>query len=61
VERRDQEFDVGIARLRVEVPALLDLPTAALADELLGRLLPEHAEDDVALIAVRLNAQARGN
>jgi serine phosphatase RsbU (regulator of sigma subunit) len=59
VERRDQEFDVGIERLCIELPALLGLPTAELADELLARLLPERAEDDVALIAVRLTPQDR--
>jgi serine phosphatase RsbU (regulator of sigma subunit) len=57
VERRDQEFDVGIARLCTELPALLALSTAALTDALLASVLPEHAEDDVALIAVRLNRQ----
>ncbi|NEK95284.1 SpoIIE family protein phosphatase, partial [Modestobacter muralis] len=59
VERRDQEFDVGIERLRTELPALLGLPTAELADGLLARVLPARAEDDVALIAVRLDPPAR--
>lgn len=59
VERRDQLFDAGIARLREELTALRDLPTAELADELLARVLPERAEDDVALIAVRLAPQDR--
>jgi chemotaxis family two-component system sensor kinase Cph1 len=55
VERRDQEFDIGIELLRIELPAVLGLPTAELADELLARLLPGRPEDDVALIAVRLS------
>jgi serine phosphatase RsbU (regulator of sigma subunit) len=59
VERRDQLFDTGIERLAALLPELGDLPTAQLADELLARLLPARAEDDVALIAVRLNPQDR--
>jgi two-component system, chemotaxis family, sensor kinase Cph1 len=60
VERRDQEFDIGIERLRTELPALLALPTAELADELLATVLPERTQDDIALIAVRLNPQDPG-
>jgi two-component system, chemotaxis family, sensor kinase Cph1 len=59
VERRDQLFDTGIERLAALLPELGDLPIARLADELLSRLLPARAEDDVALIAVRLNPQDR--
>jgi two-component system, chemotaxis family, sensor kinase Cph1 len=57
VERRDQLFDVGVERLRTELTALRDRPLAELADELLARVLPERAEDDVALIAIRLRRQ----
>jgi chemotaxis family two-component system sensor kinase Cph1 len=57
VERRDQLFDTGIARLREELGALGDRPVAELADELLARMLPARAEDDVALILVRLHHQ----
>ncbi|MGY5884604.1 SpoIIE family protein phosphatase [Modestobacter lacusdianchii] len=57
VERRDQVFDVGIEALAAELTTLAGLPIAELADQLLSRLLPERAEDDVALIAVRLNPQ----
>jgi chemotaxis family two-component system sensor kinase Cph1 len=59
VERRDQLFDVGIAELAAQLSELRDLPTAQLADELLTRLLPDRAEDDVALIAVRLEPRGR--
>jgi serine phosphatase RsbU (regulator of sigma subunit) len=59
VERRDQLFDTGIARLREELTALRDRPVAELADDLLARLLPDRAEDDVALIVVRLDPQDR--
>jgi chemotaxis family two-component system sensor kinase Cph1 len=57
VERRDQLFDDGIERLVAELPSLGGLPTAELADALLSRLVTERAEDDVALIAVRLDLQ----
>jgi light-regulated signal transduction histidine kinase (bacteriophytochrome) len=55
VERRDQLFDAGIERLRTELAALRDVPVDELADRLLARVLPDRAEDDVALIAVRLH------
>jgi light-regulated signal transduction histidine kinase (bacteriophytochrome) len=59
VERRDQLFDTGIERLAAELPSLAGRPMDELADALLSRLLPARAEDDVALIAVRLNVQDR--
>ncbi|WP_162599701.1 SpoIIE family protein phosphatase [Nocardioides solisilvae] len=56
VERRGQDLDDGIDELRAVVAELL--PAAAdldgLLDGLLARLLPDHAEDDVALVAVRV-------
>ena len=55
VERRDQLFDVGIEALAAELSTLAGRPMVELADQLLARLLPERAEDDVALIAVRLD------
>ncbi|MGY1803711.1 SpoIIE family protein phosphatase [Blastococcus sp. SYSU D00922] len=54
VERRDQVFDDGVEVLGRELTALRDRPVEQLCDELLDRLLPERAEDDVALVAVRL-------
>jgi len=57
VERRDQVFDEGVERLAAELPTLQGAPVEHLVDVLLARLLPERAEDDVALIAVRLNPQ----
>ena len=36
------------------VADLRDRPVEQMCDELLGRLLPDRAEDDVALVAVRL-------
>ncbi|MEU2349477.1 SpoIIE family protein phosphatase [Modestobacter sp. NPDC049651] len=57
VERRDQVFDEGIARLRDELGTLAGAPVGEIADQLLSRLLPGGAEDDVALIVVRLKPQ----
>jgi light-regulated signal transduction histidine kinase (bacteriophytochrome) len=54
VERRDQGFDIGVERLAGELVAVRDRPLEAACGELIGRLLPEGAEDDVALVAVRL-------
>jgi hypothetical protein len=59
VERRDQLFDTGVDRLRAEFGALWQEPVGPLVDQLLARLLPDRAEDDVALVAVRLRAQDR--
>jgi serine/threonine protein phosphatase PrpC len=57
VERRGQNLDEGLARLRALLLELADRPLAELCDELLTRLLPARAEDDVALVAVRLHPQ----
>jgi light-regulated signal transduction histidine kinase (bacteriophytochrome) len=54
VERRDQAFDEGVELLGHALADLRDRPVEQLCDELLGRLLPDRAEDDVALVAVRL-------
>ena len=52
VERRDQVFDDGVDLLAAALGDLQDLPVDGLCDELLARLLPDGAEDDVALVAV---------
>ncbi|MGY2082963.1 SpoIIE family protein phosphatase [Blastococcus sp. SYSU DS0539] len=54
VERRDQVFDDGVELLGRALAELRDLPVAVMCDRLIDRLLPEGAEDDVALVAVRL-------
>ncbi len=54
VERRDQVFDDGVALLAAALTELHERPVPELCDELLGRLLPDRAEDDVALVAVCL-------
>ena len=61
VERREQPLQDGIDLLRAVLSDLaadhLDLD--ALADALLARMVDGHAEDDVALVAVRLHRQDR--
>jgi len=57
VERRDQLFDTGVEQLRDELRTLWQSPVDEVADQLLARLVPDRAEDDVALVAVRLNEQ----
>ncbi|MCF6506895.1 GAF domain-containing protein [Blastococcus sp. MG754426] len=56
VERRDQVFDDGVDLLGRALAELRHLPVARMSDALIGRLLPEGGEDDVALVAVRLRA-----
>jgi PAS domain S-box-containing protein len=59
VERRGQSLDDGLAQLRDQLEVLADLTLDELVDQLLVRMLPPRAEDDVALIAVRLHRQDR--
>jgi anti-sigma regulatory factor (Ser/Thr protein kinase) len=59
VERRDSPLDAGLARLRQALSALYDQPLESLCDELLARLLPGEADDDVALVAVRVHPEDR--
>lgn len=54
VERRDQVFDDGVALLGAALAGLRGEPVGRMCDELLTRMLPARAEDDVALVAVRL-------
>lgn len=57
VERRGQSLDEGLDRLREALQELNGMDLDMLCDELLTRLLPQHSEDDVALVAVRLHRQ----
>ena len=59
VERRDQPLDVGLGRLQQALGALTGRPLDELCDELLARMLPAEADDDVAIVAVRLHPQDR--
>ncbi|MCI2239165.1 SpoIIE family protein phosphatase [Kineococcus sp. TRM81007] len=59
VERRGQDYDEGLLRLRAAIAELVGEDLDGLCDGVLERLLPERAEDDVALVAVRLHPQDR--
>jgi PAS domain S-box-containing protein len=54
VERRHEDLDAGLDRLRAAVTALADRPLPELCDELVQRLVDGRPEDDVALVAVRV-------
>ncbi len=59
VERRDETLDVGLGRLLSHLAELAAVPPDVLCDALLARLLRDGAEDDVALLAVRLHPEDR--
>jgi PAS domain S-box-containing protein len=59
IERRDDDLDAGMVRLRQALLELADRPLDDLLDELLDRLVDGTPEDDVALVAVRLHRQDR--
>jgi serine phosphatase RsbU (regulator of sigma subunit) len=59
VERRDRDLDAGTAELVAVLAEYAALPLADLCDRVLERLFLPDAEDDVALLAVRLHSQAR--
>jgi serine phosphatase RsbU (regulator of sigma subunit) len=59
VERRDSPIEHGLARLRQALAGLVDLPLDALCDQVLAKLLPADADDDVALVAVRAFSEER--
>ena len=54
VERRHEDLDAGLARLREVVTELADLPLDDLCDQVVERLVHGRPDDDVALVAVRL-------
>jgi len=56
IERRGENLDTGLARLRDTLAEVADLPLDELCDELLRRMVSA-ADDDIALIAVRLHRQ----
>ena len=62
VERRGEDLDDGIERLRhclQDLARRYDDDLAALCDGVLAALLPDAADDDVALVAVRFDPQDR--
>ena len=58
VERRDRDLDTGTAALVSVLAEYAALPLADLCDRVLERLFLPDAEDDVALLAVRLTTRA---
>jgi serine phosphatase RsbU (regulator of sigma subunit) len=58
VERRDRDLDAGTAELVAVLAEYAALPLADLCDRVLERLFLPDAEDDVALLAVRLIPRA---
>ncbi|MDP9465858.1 MAG: SpoIIE family protein phosphatase [Actinomycetota bacterium] len=59
VERRDSPLEHGLARLRQSLGALAGLPLDRLCDELISRIVPAEADDDVAIVAVRTYPEDR--
>ena len=60
VERRGQNLDEGLERLRAGLRrAGRRSRSTTCATQLLRRLLPSSSDDDVALVAVRLHRQDR--
>jgi serine phosphatase RsbU (regulator of sigma subunit) len=54
VERRDSDLSDGLELLRATLDELGSPPIEELCDALLARLLPARADDDVALVALRV-------
>jgi serine phosphatase RsbU (regulator of sigma subunit) len=59
VERRDRDLDTGTAALVEVLRECTGMPLEELCDLVLERLFLPDAEDDVALLAVRLHPQDR--
>ncbi len=59
VERRDRDLDAGTAELVRVLAELSDVPLTELCDRVLERMFLPDAEDDVALLAVRVHDQRR--
>lgn len=55
VEQRGKDVDEGITELAGHLRDLGDPGLGVLCDAVLDRMLPEHQEDDVALVAIRLD------
>jgi hypothetical protein len=59
VERRDRNVDTGTAELMAALGEHAGLPLEDLCDVVLEQLFLPDAEDDVAILAVRLHPQDR--
>jgi PAS domain S-box-containing protein len=55
IENRERDLDEGTAKLRAAATELAHLPLDRFCDELVDRLVDGRPEDDVALVAVRIN------
>ena len=55
VERREEDIDVGTMRLREALRASRDMNLEACVDHMLAAMLAEEPDDDVVVLAVRLN------
>ncbi|TFV89491.1 GAF domain-containing SpoIIE family protein phosphatase [Blastococcus sp. CT_GayMR16] len=60
VERRDQDLDHGLDRLRRTLADLAGWDLEEMCDELLARMVPASPDDDVAVIAVRARSAQTG-
>jgi serine phosphatase RsbU (regulator of sigma subunit) len=60
VERRDESISEGLARLRVTLEALADRDLDELCDEVVARMLPSRPQDDVVVLALRLDPLGPG-
>jgi serine phosphatase RsbU (regulator of sigma subunit) len=58
IERRNQSLDTGIDRLRDTIAGLAGLPLTDFCERILSEMLPDHPDDDVAVLAVRLHEQS---
>ncbi|MFJ8542766.1 SpoIIE family protein phosphatase [Streptomyces sp. NPDC093586] len=56
VERRDEDLETGLERLRERAAGAARCPLDVFCDELLTGMLPHGGEDDVAMLALRLAA-----
>jgi serine phosphatase RsbU (regulator of sigma subunit) len=54
LERRDRDLDAGTEELLAVLRSCASLPREELCDRVLARMFLPDAEDDVALLAVRL-------
>ncbi len=61
VERRDESIDVGLERLLEVAGSLAGESMAALCDELIARMVGEHTEDDVTLLAAEFEPRPRSS
>jgi serine phosphatase RsbU (regulator of sigma subunit)/PAS domain-containing protein len=60
IEQGRTGIDEGIARLTVHLAGLADLPLEKICDQLLDRIAPGRADDDIAILAVRCDPEEAG-